>query len=36
LHGWVYHIGTGTVTAYDEASESFLPLSRVDGEPPVA
>jgi carbonic anhydrase len=26
LHGWVYHIGPGTVTAYDEASETFRPL----------
>jgi carbonic anhydrase len=23
LHGWVYHIGSGTVTAYDEASRKF-------------
>ena len=23
LHGWVYHIGPGTVTAYDEASGRF-------------
>jgi carbonic anhydrase len=23
LHGWVYHIGSGTVTAYDEASGRF-------------
>ena len=23
LHGWVYHIGPGTVTAYNEASRSF-------------
>jgi carbonic anhydrase len=23
LHGWVYHIGSGTVTAYDEVSERF-------------
>jgi carbonic anhydrase len=23
LHGWVYHIGSGTVTAYDEASGMF-------------
>jgi carbonic anhydrase len=26
LHGWVYHIGEGAVTAYDEASRTFLPL----------
>lgn len=24
LHGWVYHIGSGTVTAWDEASGKFL------------
>ncbi len=24
LHGWVYHIGSGTVTAYDEDSRRFL------------
>jgi carbonic anhydrase len=23
LHGWVYHIGSGTVTAYSEASRKF-------------
>jgi carbonic anhydrase len=23
LHGWVYHIGPGTVTAYDETSRKF-------------
>jgi carbonic anhydrase len=23
LHGWVYHIGPGIVTAYDEASQKF-------------
>ncbi|MBZ5575080.1 MAG: carbonic anhydrase [Acidobacteriia bacterium] len=23
LHGWVYHIGSGTVTAYDETSRKF-------------
>jgi carbonic anhydrase len=26
LDGWVYHIGSGTVAAYDEASDKFLPL----------
>ena len=26
LHGWVYHIGPGTVTSYDEASKTFRPL----------
>jgi carbonic anhydrase len=24
LHGWVYHIGTGTVTAHEEKSGSFV------------
>jgi carbonic anhydrase len=23
LHGWVYHIGSGTVTAYNEESQAF-------------
>jgi carbonic anhydrase len=23
LHGWVYHIGAGTVTVYDEANQKF-------------
>jgi carbonic anhydrase len=27
LHGWVYHIGQGTVTAYDAESGKFAPLS---------
>jgi len=36
LHGWVYHIGPGTVTAYDEATKAFLPLSLVDPASPVA
>ena len=27
LHGWVYHIGTGSVTALDEEAGKFLPLS---------
>jgi carbonic anhydrase len=26
LHGWVYHIGSGTVTAYDAESQKFRPL----------
>ena len=26
LHGWVYNIGTGEVTAYDAAAGKFLPL----------
>jgi len=28
LHGWVYHIGPGTVTAYDEESRQFLPVGQ--------
>jgi carbonic anhydrase len=28
LHGWVYHIGPGDVTAYDEESQTFLPPAR--------
>jgi carbonic anhydrase len=26
LHGWVYHIGSGLVTAYDEETQTFAPL----------
>jgi len=26
LHGWVYHIGPGTVTAYNEEAKTFQPL----------
>jgi carbonic anhydrase len=26
LHGWVYHIGCGAVTAWDQASGTFVPL----------
>jgi carbonic anhydrase len=26
LHGWVYHIGSGSVTAYDEETGKFQPL----------
>ena len=26
LHGWVYHIGPGVVTAYDEATRMFTPV----------
>jgi carbonic anhydrase len=26
LHGWVYHIGPGTVTAYEEQAGKFLPF----------
>jgi carbonic anhydrase len=28
LRGWVYHIGSGSVTAYDPDSKKFLPLGR--------
>ena len=26
LHGWVYHIGRGTVTAYNPKSKKFSPI----------
>ena len=26
LHGWVYHIATGEVTAYDAEQKRFVPL----------
>jgi carbonic anhydrase len=26
LHGWVYHIGPGTVATYDEANQSFVEI----------
>jgi hypothetical protein len=26
LHGWVYHIGQGIVTAYDPGRNSFFPI----------
>jgi carbonic anhydrase len=29
LHGWVYHIGQGTVTTYDPAREQFVPVRTV-------
>jgi carbonic anhydrase len=29
LHGWVYHIGPGNVTAYDQESDSFLQAAIV-------
>jgi carbonic anhydrase len=29
LHGWVYHIGSGAVTAYEEESQKFQPLGHV-------
>ncbi len=28
LHGWVYHIGSGEVTCYDEGSKRFVPLQE--------
>lgn len=28
LHGWIYHIGPGTVTAYDEERRQFLPVGQ--------
>ena len=28
LHGWVYDIETGSIEAFDEASNCFVPLSR--------
>ena len=27
LHGWVYHIGPGTVTVYNEATGTFAPVA---------
>ena len=33
LHGWVYDIGAGSVTAYDEESREFLPLEHVGSAP---
>jgi carbonic anhydrase len=29
LHGWVYHIGSGAVTAYDAQSRKFEALAAV-------
>ncbi|HEX2524121.1 MAG TPA: carbonic anhydrase [Terriglobia bacterium] len=29
LHGWVYDIGTGEVTAFDPSTESFMPLRQI-------
>jgi hypothetical protein len=29
LHGWVYHLETGAVTAYDPVSNRFVPLAEV-------
>jgi carbonic anhydrase len=29
LHGWVYHIGAGTVTTYDSSAEQFVPVRTV-------
>ncbi|MBM3801058.1 MAG: carbonic anhydrase [Acidimicrobiia bacterium] len=36
LHGWVYDIGTGDVTAFDASRDSFLPLRHVVSEVGVA
>ena len=33
LHGWVYHIGPGAVTAYDEESGKFETPAPVPGSP---
>lgn len=30
LHGWVYDIGTGDVTAFDEATDRFVPLRHIN------
>src|SRR5580658_5757169 len=32
LHGWVYHIGPGDMTAYDEKSRTFLTTERSQRE----
>ena len=29
LHGWVYEIGTGNVTAFDAETETFMPLRQL-------
>jgi carbonic anhydrase len=31
LHGWVYHIGDGTVTAYESDGPGFMPLQTLIG-----
>ncbi|MBZ5635022.1 MAG: carbonic anhydrase [Acidobacteriia bacterium] len=31
LHGWVYHIGEGTVTAYESDGPGFMPLQTLIG-----
>lgn len=40
LHGWVYHLGTGKVFAYDIAEDEFLPIASKpvtpDGPPQQA
>ena len=28
LHGWVYDIASGEIHAYDEASDSFMPVAE--------
>ena len=40
LHGWVYHLSTGEVFAYDIAQDEFLPIASkpvlAAGPPPQA
>jgi carbonic anhydrase len=36
LHGWVYHIGTGVVEAFDAESGDFVPLDDPDQIPRAA
>jgi len=35
LHGWIFHIATATVHAYDPASDRFLPLTFPQHTPPT-
>jgi len=28
LHGWIYNIETGEVTAWDDASDTFVPVEK--------
>ena len=35
LHGWVYDIGKGDVTAFDPASERFVPLRHINAAIPA-
>ncbi len=32
IHGWVYDIGTGHVSAYEEARQAFVPVEEYYGE----